>query len=71
MPAEEQLARGEIKVILQGKKLRGGFVLVHMGRAKIAKRSWDPEDTELSHSVLTGRTLEEIQSGRRERKRAA
>src|SRR5947207_11182945 len=70
MPAEEQLARGEIKVILQGKKLRGGFVLVHMGRAKtrpreksrwllikrkdeFAKRSWDPEDTELSHSVLT------------------
>ena len=88
MPAEKQLARGEIKAILQGKKLRGGFVLVHMGRAKtrpreksrwllikrkdeFAKRSWVPENTELSHSVLTGRTLEEIQSGRRERKRAA
>jgi bifunctional non-homologous end joining protein LigD len=26
---EQQLAKGEIKVILQGKKLRGGFVLIH------------------------------------------
>jgi bifunctional non-homologous end joining protein LigD len=88
MPAEEQLARGEIKIILQGKKLRGGFVLVHMGRAKArprekarwllikrkdeyAKRSWNPEQPELSRSVISGRKLEEIQSGRRERKRAA
>jgi bifunctional non-homologous end joining protein LigD len=88
MPAAEQLARGEIKIILQGRKLRGGFVLVHMGRAKArpreksrwllikrkdeyAKRSWNPEQPELSRSVITGRKLEEIQSGRRERKRAA
>jgi bifunctional non-homologous end joining protein LigD len=88
MPAEEQLTRGEIKIILHGKKLHGGFVLIHMGRAKTrpreksrwllikrkdeyAKRSWNPEDAQLSRSVLTGRTLEEIQSGRRERKRAA
>ena len=28
---EDQLAKGELKVKLQGKKLRGGFVLVHMG----------------------------------------
>ena len=32
LPAEEQLARGEIKLILHGKKLQGGFVLVHMGK---------------------------------------
>jgi bifunctional non-homologous end joining protein LigD len=29
---EQQLARGEVKVVLQGKKLRGGFVLVHPGK---------------------------------------
>jgi bifunctional non-homologous end joining protein LigD len=88
MPAEEQLARGEIKIILRGKKLRGGFVLIHMGRHgarpreksrwllikrkdKGAIRPWDPEDDAMSRSVLTGRTLEEIQSGRPSRKRAA
>src|ERR1700730_15812904 len=31
MSPEEQLARGEIKVLLHGKKLRGGFVLVQPG----------------------------------------
>lgn len=36
MPAEDQLARGEIKLVVEGKKLRGGFVLVHMGRARKA-----------------------------------
>jgi bifunctional non-homologous end joining protein LigD len=29
---EEQLAKGELKFELEGKKLRGAFVLVHMGR---------------------------------------
>src|SRR5258705_751064 len=28
---EQQLAKGEIKVVLQGKKLRGGFVLIRPG----------------------------------------
>jgi bifunctional non-homologous end joining protein LigD len=36
LSVEQQLARGEIKVILHGKKLRGGFVLV-----QTAKRSAD------------------------------
>jgi len=88
MPAEEQLARGEVKIILRGKKLRGGFVLVHMGRRatkpreksrwllikrkdKYARRSWNPEDDAVSRSVLTGRTLDEIESGRPSRRRAA
>ena len=61
-------------------KLRGGFVLVHMHRARTrpreksrwllinrkdeyAGRSWDPEDEAVSRSVLTRRTLEEIQHG--------
>jgi bifunctional non-homologous end joining protein LigD len=88
MPAEGQLARGEIKIILHGKKLQGRFVVVHMGRRATrpreksrwllikrkddyASRSWDPEDEAVSRSVLTGRTLEEIQGGRSARKRAA
>jgi bifunctional non-homologous end joining protein LigD len=29
---EEQLAKGELQILLEGKKLRGAFVLVHMGR---------------------------------------
>jgi bifunctional non-homologous end joining protein LigD len=88
MRAEEQLARGEIKIILRGKKLRGGFVLVHMGRRatkpreksrwllikrkdEYVRRSWNPQDDAVSRSVLTGRTLDEIQSGRPSRRRAA
>jgi bifunctional non-homologous end joining protein LigD len=30
--AEQQLARGEIKVVLRGRKLRGGFVLIRIGK---------------------------------------
>jgi bifunctional non-homologous end joining protein LigD len=37
---EEQLERGEVKVVLRGKKLRGGFVLVRTGglSAKVGKK---------------------------------
>jgi len=37
---EEQLERGEVKVVLHGKKLRGGFVLVRTGglSAKVGKK---------------------------------
>jgi bifunctional non-homologous end joining protein LigD len=40
---EEQLARGEIKVVLHGKKLRGGFVLVQPGERfaeRGGKKNW-------------------------------
>jgi bifunctional non-homologous end joining protein LigD len=37
MPVERQLPRGELKMTLHGKKLEGGFVLIHSG-----KRSTDP-----------------------------
>jgi bifunctional non-homologous end joining protein LigD len=40
---EEQLARGEIKVLLHGKKLRGGFVLVQPGgrfAERAGKKNW-------------------------------
>ncbi len=76
--AAAQLARGEIKFALHGKKLRGSFVLVNTG-----KRSADPRrarswllikhrdqyadrkwssDTQ-AWSVLTGRSMEEIARG--------
>ena len=78
--AGELLARGKIELVLQGKKLRGGFVLVQTetrstvsGRGKrwlLIKRrdehadpAWDIESPELNRSVLTGRTLEEIEVG--------
>lgn len=69
--AEEQLARGDLKFRLHGEKLNGDFALVHMkGRGKgnewllIKKRDefaapgWDVEN--YAHSVLSGRTQEEI-----------
>jgi bifunctional non-homologous end joining protein LigD len=78
---EQQLAQGEIKVVLRGKKLRGGFVLLYPGRSfgdpgrntrwflikrrdEYADPSWQIEDAALSHSVLSGRTLKEIEENR-------
>jgi bifunctional non-homologous end joining protein LigD len=69
----DQMARGDLKFRLHGQKLSGDFALVHMkGRPKskgnewllIKKRDefattgWDVE--EHAHSVLSGRTQEEI-----------
>jgi bifunctional non-homologous end joining protein LigD len=76
--AADQLARGELKFLLHGRKLRGSFALVHTG-----KRAEDPKDRKnwllikhadryadanwdieaLDWSVLTGRTLKEIGDG--------
>jgi bifunctional non-homologous end joining protein LigD len=71
MPAEDQLARGDLKFRLHGEKLNGDFALVRMkGRGKgnewllIKKRDqyaapgWDVEAQ--ATSVLSGRTQEEI-----------
>jgi bifunctional non-homologous end joining protein LigD len=78
-PAREQLARGEIKVVLHGEKLRGGFVLVRMGAKRwllikhkddFADRKWDSGRPELGRSVLSGRTLEEIAEGHSVKKHA-
>lgn len=74
-PAGEQLARGEIKLLFKGRKLRGGFVLVKTKRKSGASEEWllikhrdaytdpgwDPEA--LGESVLSGRTMEEIAGG--------
>ena len=69
--ADEQLARGDLKIRLHGQKVRGEFALVLMkGRGKgnewllikkrdeFADETWDIE--EHAHSVKTGRTQEEI-----------
>ncbi len=71
LPAQEQLARGELKFRLRGRKLRGGFVLVRTKSQKewlLLKHQdeWaDPNWTiePLNRSVLTTRTLEEIEGG--------
>ena len=75
LSAEAQLARGDLKFILHGKKVRGSFVLVELKNAK-AKREWllikhrdefvDPEWDAEKHqsSVVSGRTLEDVRLGR-------
>jgi bifunctional non-homologous end joining protein LigD len=85
VPAERQLAAGEIKFTLHGEKLRGSFVLVNTGRRsadprrarqwllikhrdEFATKDWDINA--LDWSVLTGRSLEEIASGKPARRRA-
>ena len=85
---EQQLARGEVKVVLHGQKLRGGFVLVYPGRRlaepgektrwllikrrdEYADPLWQIEDPALDRSVLTGRTLKEIEEGRPAKKHAS
>jgi bifunctional non-homologous end joining protein LigD len=74
-PAAEQLARGELKFTLLGKKLQGGFVLIRRdlksaGRSRqqtwfLIKRRDEYANPswnidDYDWSVLTGRTLEEI-----------
>lgn len=76
--APEQIARGDLKFRLHGHKLRGGFALVHSGRRatdpKVQKNwllikhrdeaadpNWDIE--KLDWSVLSGRSLSEIEAG--------
>ena len=75
---EQQLDRGELKIELQGKKLRGTFVLVQMGhrRGKPQEKSrwllikrkdqwvdskWKVDTRTLNRSVLSDRTLQEIE----------
>jgi bifunctional non-homologous end joining protein LigD len=69
-------ARGDLKFVLHGKRLRGGWVLVRMKRPgrpqwllikhrdELARRGHDVVD-EVTTSVTTGRSMEEIAAGRR------
>lgn len=75
--ASEQYRRGEIKFVLHGEKLRGGFVLVRMKRAKGNGKPWllikhrdseaDPQWHIEAHdrSVRDGRSIEEVKAGHR------
>jgi bifunctional non-homologous end joining protein LigD len=74
---ESQLANGELKLVLLGRKLQGGFVLVRMkgkgAKAKdwllikrhdaYAKSDWDINAPRISKSVTSGRTIDEIRAG--------
>jgi bifunctional non-homologous end joining protein LigD len=75
---EKALKKGELKFVLSGEKLEGGFVLVRMARRENEKRdNWllikhrDPyavddadEATEEDTSIASGRTMDEIAAGK-------
>jgi bifunctional non-homologous end joining protein LigD len=75
---ERALRKGELKFVLSGEKLNGGFVLVRMARRENEKRdNWllikhrdeyavDEEDIAIddAHSVASNRTMDEIAAGR-------
>lgn len=77
LPAAEQYDRGELKFTLHGQKLRGSFVLVKLKRPPSGEKGkpWllikhkdaavDPDWDIDAHdgSVLTGRSLKEIEEG--------
>jgi bifunctional non-homologous end joining protein LigD len=75
LDADAQLARGELKFVLHGKKVRGSFVLVELKNSKV-KNEWllikhrdefaDPlwEAEKHAQSIVSGRTLEDVKLGR-------
>jgi bifunctional non-homologous end joining protein LigD len=75
LDADAQMARGDLKFILHGKKVRGSFVLVQIKSSK-EKKEWllikhkdefvDPlwNAEEHGQSVVSGRTLEDVRIGR-------
>jgi bifunctional non-homologous end joining protein LigD len=75
LDADAQLARGELKFILHGQKVRGSFVLVQIKNSKVknewllikhrdefADPLWDAEKH--AQSIVSGRTLEDVKLGR-------
>ena len=75
LDADAQLARGELKFVLHGKKVRGSFVLVELKNSKVknewllikhrdefADPLWDAEKH--AQSIVSGRTLEDVKLGR-------
>jgi len=75
LDAGRQIARGEIKFVLHGRKLHGGFVLVRTSRQGKDGKSWlmikhrdasaDPHWNvdDRGESVISGRTIDEIEEG--------
>jgi bifunctional non-homologous end joining protein LigD len=75
LDADAQMARGDLKFILYGKKVRGSFVLVRIKSSKEKKEwllikhrdefvdpLWNAEDH--GQSVVSGRTVEDVRLGR-------
>ena len=75
LDADAQMARGDLKFILHGKKVRGSFVLVQIKSSKEKKEwllikhkdefvdpLWNAEDH--GQSVVSGRALEDVRLGR-------
>ena len=73
----EAYERGDLKIVMHGKRLRGGWVLVRMRRDEGGKAQWllikhrdDAADANYdvvadeTTSVSTGRTMEQITTGR-------
>ena len=71
----EGYRRGDLKILMRGKRMRGGWVLVRMRRDDGGRAQWllikhrdgfaDPDfdvTSEVNTSVATGRTMEEIAS---------
>lgn len=73
LDAERQITRGEIKFVLHGRKLHGGFVLVRTSRQSKDGKSWlmikhrdasaDPRWNidDRGESVISGRSIREIE----------
>jgi bifunctional non-homologous end joining protein LigD len=77
-------ARGDFKVVLQGKRLKGSWVLVRTRRGDPKRAQWllikhrdqfaEPGSEvveEYLSSAATGRTMDEIAAGRKPRRKAA
>ncbi|HEX5482272.1 MAG TPA: DNA ligase D, partial [Terriglobia bacterium] len=74
-PADRQWERGELKFVLHGQKLRGGFVLVKLHRPTGSGKPWllikhrdaaaNPRWKIEAHdgSVVTARNLQEVEAG--------
>lgn len=66
MSAEDQYRSGQIEVNLEGKKLKGGFVLIKTGRGWLLKKMEDGEADakrnilDKSESVKSGVTIEKL-----------
>ena len=71
IPMEKTIGEGHVEIILEGEKLKGAYALIHTGRA--GRKFWlffkmkdlhpDTSDilVERPESVLTGRTIEDIE----------
>lgn len=78
---EESYKMGNVEVVLKGKKLKGGYTIIRMKGGKM-RGNWllmkqddtyadarkNPVETE-TKSVVTGRSMEEITKGEKEKKK--